>query len=842
MNFHYELIDFKNQIPIKSFIVEIGHCAPHLHDEVEIIFVIKGSVHVVVSNKNYLLNTDDFLVVNSREIHYFQRMDDGNAVLIIQLDPNIAIMPNCTLKSIKLSCSSTESSDGGIAAASDKIRNDLKYIIYEMCRKEKHYELAVYSLALRMLTNIFRNFPYRIAAKEELQSDSENLDRIIKIFQFVEENYMHNITLHDAASLVHLNDYYFAHFFKKHTGLSFGKYLTKIRLEKAKKLIAASDKPLTKIAMECGFCSVKMLDRAFKNTEGCSPSEYKYSKIVDQKSNISHEKLGAKLYNKDRKEIEYTQYLAAIDDRSVLDVLYYYSPNDGEKNDINITGKTEQTVKISIDADKQGKPFIHYWKKLICAGRAAEGLREAWRNQLRELQKELKFEYIRFHGIFHDEMMVYDEKDGIPVFNWKYIDSLFDFLLEIGLRPIVELGFMPEKLKSGDKTVCWWKGNVTPPNDYSKWAKLVRELVIHCINRYGKTEVLNWYFEVWNEPNFSDFWSGSKEDYFKLYRYTAETIKAVDRRLKVGGPAIFEGYREDMSWMEDFLSYCENNNLPVDFVSYHYYPTSSYADEKGNVTIFYKDENSTYMGLKRLRDVVMRSGFKSAEIIIGEWNSSFSHKDLVHDTMYKAPFIIHNVVKCRGLVDALGYWVFTDIFEEFQLDNRMFHGGMGLVNIQGLKKPSYYGYWFLSKLGTEEIAAGDCYFVTRRDDDIQILIWNYCHYNAEFAEGDRSGLTQFNRYGIFNEKDLHISFEVRGLSGKYRVKEYLLDRAHGSVFDAWLNMGAPEYPSEEEIGFLERKSGPEVRFYAIDSNDVFRKDIVIEPHGVFFAELCKIQE
>jgi len=232
MSFHYELIDFKNQIPIKSFIVEIGHCAPHLHDEVEIIFVIKGSVHVVVSNKNYLLNTDDFLVVNSREIHYFQRMDDGNAVLIIQLDPNIAIMPNCTLKSIKLSCSSTESSDGGIAAASDKIRNDLKYIIYEMCRKEKHYELAVYFLALRMLTNIFRNFPYRIAAKEELQSDSENLDRIIKIFQFVEENYMHNITLHDAASLVHLNDYYFAHFFKKHTGLSFGKYLTKIRLEK----------------------------------------------------------------------------------------------------------------------------------------------------------------------------------------------------------------------------------------------------------------------------------------------------------------------------------------------------------------------------------------------------------------------------------------------------------------------------------------------------------------------------------------------------------------------------------------------------------------------------------
>jgi len=842
MSFHYELIDFRNQLPIKSFVVEIGHCAPHLHDEIEIIFVIKGSVHVVASNINYILNTDDFLVVNSREIHYFQRMKDENVVLIIQLDPNIAIMPNCTLRSVKITCNSVDSNDHRITDVSNKIRNDLKFIIYEMSRKEKHYELAIYFIALRILTNIFRNFPYRIIAKEELQSDNENLDRIIKIFQYVEENYMHNITLHDAASLLHLNDYYFAHFFKKHTGLPFGKYLTKIRLEKAKKLIAVSDKPLTKIAMECGFCSAKMLHRAFKNTEGCSPSEYKHSKIGDQKSNISHEKLGAKLYNKNRKEIEYTQYLAAIDDRSVPDVSYYYSLNNGETNDVNIAEKSEQTVKFSIDADKQGKPFTHYWQKLICAGRAAEGLREAWRDQLRDIQRELKFEYIRFHGIFHDEMMVYDEKDGNPVFNWQYVDSLFDFLLGINIRPIVELGFMPEKLKSGDKTVCWWKGNVTPPNDYSKWAKLVRELVVHCINRYGKPEVLKWYFEVWNEPNFSDFWDGSKEDYFMLYKYTVDTIKSVDRRIKVGGPSIFEGYREDMSWMEDFLSYCENNSLPVDFVSYHYYPTSSFVDEHGNVTIYYKDDNSTYMGLKRLRDVVMRSCFKNAEIIIGEWNSSFSPKDLVHDTMYKASFIIHNVVKCRGLVDALGWWVFTDIFEEFAIDNRIFHGGFGLVNIHGLKKPSYYGYWFLSRLGTEEIAGSDCWFVTRRDDDIQILMWNYCHYNAEFSGGNRDGLTQFSRYEIFDEKKLHISFEIRGLNGKYRVKEYLLDRSHGSVFDAWVNMGAPENPSEEEIEFLKRKAGPEVRYYTVENSNVFQKDIAIEPHGVFLVELCKIQE
>lgn len=549
-------------------------------------------------------------------------------------------------------------------------------------------------------------------------------------------------------------------------------------------MILTTNKPLTEIAIDCGFCNVKMLYRVFKNAEGCSPSEYRQSKMREQKSNLSNEKLNVKSYNNNRREIQYTQYIAAIDDRAVLNEPYNGSPYGSGIKDINVTENIGQSVKVSFNSDKHGKPFVHYWKKLICAGRAAEGLREQWRNQLREIQRELKFEYIRFHGIFHDEMMVYDEKDGIPFFNWKYVDSLFDFLLEIGLRPIVEFGFMPDSLKSGDKTVCWWKGNVTPPSDYSKWAKLVRELVVHCINRYGRAEVLKWYFEVWNEPNYSDFWAGSREDYFKLYKYTAEAVKSVDPRLKVGGPAIFEGYREDMSWMEDFLAFCENNNLPVDFVSYHYYPTSSAVDENGNTLILYKDENSTYMGLKRLKNVVMRSGFKDAEIIIGEWNSSFSPKDFVHDTMYKAPFVIHNVLKCSGIVDALGWWVFSDIFEEFRLDNRAFSGGFGLVTVHGLKKPAYYGYWFLSKLGTEEIDSGDCYFVTRKDDSIQILMWNYCHYNTKFSAGDRSGLTQYSRYEIFDEKKLYVRLEVTGLKGKYRVREYIMDRTHGSVFDA----------------------------------------------------------
>jgi len=843
MNFHYEFIEFKSEIPIRSFIAKIGEFAPHLHAEVEIIYVIRGKVNVSVSNKNFWLNSNDFLVVNSQEIHCFHRVDDDNVVLIIQVDPNIPIMSHCRLGLARLQCNSINLSESNTRALNE-IRENLKYIINEICMKRKHYELAVYSLILKILTDIFRSFPYHIMTNEEIKFDNENLDRIRKVFQFVEENYMHNISLHDAASLLHLNDYYFAHFFKKHTGLSFGKYLTKIRLEKAKKLIMTSDKPLTDIAMECGFSNVKMLHRAFRYAEGCSPSKYKQSKIREQKSNFGNEKLGIKSYNDKREEDKYTQYIAIIDDSSILDDSnYYFPPPNFETDRINNLGIKEQKLKITFDVNQQGETFKPYWKKLICAGRAAEGLREEWRCQLREIQREIGFEYIRFHGIFHDDMMIYSEKDWNPVFNWQYLDLLLDFLLEINLRPVLELSFMPDQLKSRNKTVFWWKGNVTPPKDYSKWSKLVKELVIHCVNRYGKSEVLKWYFEVWNEPNHPSFWAGTQEEYFLLYKHTAEAIKTVDGRLRVGGPAIFQGGEREAIWLREFLNFCESNKLPVDFVSCHCYPADVAVDKNNDTYIIYKDENTTYSCLQSIRDIIKQSGYKNSEIIITEWNSSFSARDFVHDTIYKAPFIIQNVIKCMGLVDALGWWAFTDIFEELPIDNRMFHGGFGIINIQGLKKPSYYGYWFLSRLGTEKITSGDYYFVTRKEDSIQVLIWNYCHYSESYANGNLTRLTKYDQNGLFNEKKLHVGLHISGLKKeKYRVIEYIFDRNHGSVFDVWINMGAPENVTKEELDILKKKTGPEGIFYTIKDEEEFQKDIVIEPHGVYLLELYKILE
>lgn len=218
-------------------------------------------------------------------------------------------------------------------------------------------------------------------------------------------------------------------------------------------------------------------------------------------------------------------------------------------------------------------------KMCVGAGRAAEGLRADWQRQLTVVQKECGFTYLRMHGLLGDDMGVYrEDKNGRPEYNWQYIDEVYDFLLRIHMKPFVELGFSPGALASGDKTIFWWKGNVTKPKDSKKWGDLIRALVSHFRERYGEDEVRTWYFEVWNEPNLDGFFAGTQQNYFDLYATTARAIKSVSPAFRVGGPAT-----AGCAWLPEFIGFCAKHRVPVDFVSTHDYAVDvGHLDETGN--------------------------------------------------------------------------------------------------------------------------------------------------------------------------------------------------------------------------------------------------------------------
>jgi xylan 1,4-beta-xylosidase len=227
---------------------------------------------------------------------------------------------------------------------------------------------------------------------------------------------------------------------------------------------------------------------------------------------------------------------------------------------------------IAIDVKSEGVQIEHFWSKCVGAGRANEALRAGWLEQLALVEENCGFEYVRFHGLFHDDMFPVLDIKGKTVYNWQYIDDVFDRMLDLNVRPFVELAFLPKQIAAeNSKTVFWWKANITPGEGYSeKWHDLVKAFTQHVVDRYGIDEVLNWYFEVWNEPNlYPLFWDGTKSQYFELYKQSALAVRSVDNRLKVGGPATsnfvpdtrFDGEIEDREAAKEVFTVDDINSL-----------------------------------------------------------------------------------------------------------------------------------------------------------------------------------------------------------------------------------------------------------------------------------------
>jgi len=493
---------------------------------------------------------------------------------------------------------------------------------------------------------------------------------------------------------------------------------------------------------------------------------------------------------------------------------------------------------ITVDVNAVQGPLDTSFKECIGAGRANEGLRADWQDQLREARRECGFKYIRMHGLLTDDMGVYKEDaQGNPIYNWQYIDRLYDFLLSIDIKPFVELSFMPKGLASGSKTIFWWRGNVTPPRSYDKWADLIRHLVAHFQERYGHDEVKTWYFEVWNEPDLHDgFWTGTKEDYFKLYAVTAQAIKSVSPDYRVGGPATAMG-----QWDESFLGYCYSNSVPLDFISSHNYGVKSgYLDETGQRgTVIDPDPNSVIGRMIDERKMIDHSPMPNLPLHFTEWSSAYTPTDFMHDTYQQAAFILSKVKGAYRSVDSMSYWVFTDIFEENGPRFTPFHGGFGLINYEDLKKPAFYAFKFLNELGPTELANTDpaSWVCKCPDNSVQALFWDYTPIVPPEGENDQ----QFYDHIIPSKGIDPVVLRIGDLpAGSYSLKIYQSGYRVNDVFTRYLEMGAPSQLTPTQVEILREQSNGDpdsVETVQVEVRKPFVRTFHMRQNDVYFIKL-----
>src|SRR5688572_51172 len=441
------------------------------------------------------------------------------------------------------------------------------------------------------------------------------------------------------------------------------------------------------------------------------------------------------------------------------------------------------SLSFFCDLAEATTPLPHFWEHTVGSDHAPVTLRADWQTQLQRAHRELGFRHVRFHGLLSDDFRLLVSNHRKHFYSFFNCDQVFDFLLSIDMRPFVELSFMPTALASGTKTVFNYEANITPPRDYGQWSKLIDALVSHCVERYGIDEVVEWFFEVWNEPNLSWFWVGTQRDYFKLYRHTAEAIKKIDAAFRVGGPATAKS-----EWIEDFVRFCDRNEVPADFISTHYYPTDGFEKVKGTEEQLFRSQR----GIMRQVAEDTRRHAGGRPVYYTEWNASSDSRNPLHDEAYAAAFAASTIMESARVVEGYSFWTFTDIFEEYYFPSVPFHGGFGLMNLHGIPKPTYRAFELLHRLGTERLLVDGSHetvdaWVVRKGHSLTVLLTNH----------------QLPRHPVKTERvQIKLSNAPRGC---YAYAERI-DDSHANAKRTWREMGEPEYLSASEVEHLQEAS------------------------------------
>lgn len=469
---------------------------------------------------------------------------------------------------------------------------------------------------------------------------------------------------------------------------------------------------------------------------------------------------------------------------------------------------------ITIDARAAGTPFPHFWEEMFGSGRANLALRESYRSDLRAVKGVTDFRYVRFHAIFHDENGVYNEDEhGNPVYNFAYVDEIYDGLLRNGVRPVVEIGFMPKKLAFNPDALhpFWYKQNVSPPKSLERWDGLMKAFARHLVDRYGMDEVAQWYFEVWNEPNI-DFWNGipRQKSYFELYEHTARALKSVNTRLRVGGPATAAA-----AWVGDFLKFAAANHVPVDFITSHGYADDTVENLFGtNEDIPMDDRVCRAIG--KVKGEIRASAMPKLPLFWTEWNVQGMKES--RDTSFVGPAVANTIRECDGTVEMMSFWTFSDVFEEGGPIPKPFEGHFGLRARGGINKPSFYDFALLHKLGeTRLVNASKNVLVTkRRDGLLAIAVWN-------LVDPDKTGPAKTVRL-VFG-----------GLKVNATARISVVDNDHGNTLAAYRAMGSPVYPTISQVEKLNATTA--LRPPVSQSVQGDHLDVTLEPNALMLIEI-----
>ncbi len=494
--------------------------------------------------------------------------------------------------------------------------------------------------------------------------------------------------------------------------------------------------------------------------------------------------------------------------------------------------KSNKSRQVALDVAQAKLPLDRFFDLSVGSDFPGTLIRDDSQAQLKITTDELGFRYIRFHDIFHDVLHTVKVVDGKVVCDWTKIDYLYDALLAKKIKPFIELGFTPDALKTSDQTIFYWKGNTSHPR-FDLWVQLIDLFARHIIARYGIDEVRTWFFEVWNEPNLDGFFQyADQQAYFALYGITARALKAVDAGLRVGGPST-----AGAAWVPEFLAFTKATDAPVDFVTTHTYGVDGgFLDEQGKQDTKLSPSPDAIVGdVKRVRAEIEASAYPGLPLYFTEWSTSYTPRDLVHDSYISAPYILSKLKASQGLLQGMSYWVYTDLFEEPGPPPTPFHGGFGLMNREGIRKPAWFAYKYLNALKGNALPSSDAQVWAAADgNSVAVVVWDF-----QQPVQSVSNKPFYSRI-VPNKSSAPVDMSVAGLKpGRYTLEIRRTGFRKNDAYSAYIDMKAPDSLTPAQLTQLQGLTvdKPEVRQVTVGANGMAAVSLPMSSNDIVLVTL-----
>lgn len=765
--------------------------AKHFQQDIELLYVLKGKLEIVVDEGQVQLGSEGIFLINSGRNHTLSSKED---TLLCKIRIPIELFQKYLNRDIVLFFCNSE-------AEEHEKYNRLREILYKICGRfleedsKSFYKQGLYYQLLGCLTEYFL-----LEGKESLYYDlkEQQDERINKIIQYIHGHFQEDISLNELSDRLFLSVSYVSRYFKKVFGVNFKEYVNQVRLQYAVEELLNSDKSITRIAVDNGFTNASVFHKKFSESYGISPTKYRNEQLKGRTKTL------IPLKQKLQKQI--TDAVANLDNQKNI--------QEGGDNRF-----------ILLQAD-QYQPYHRTWQKIINAGSAQDLLQAEMQEHIKILHKNIQFKYIRFWNLFVDKMQI-QEYSTQQSFNFYNLDLILDFLIELGIKPFLNLGFQPKQihytiykpLKTEDETEVL--------RSREEYGDLIRGFIRHIIARYSPEEVQTWKFEVWN--NETQKWRNEEYNFFSYFEQIWTIMKEELPGAQVGGCG------SPMDHYKDIIKEWQKQKYIPDFLSFYCYPYRRYKENGKMVTKYCTQDNYLSSTIKELKKFLKEISFCEREIYFTEWNSTISSRSYLNDSCWKGAYLVKNMIDTQGMLEGIGYWLLSDIYSNSYDCRSLLNGGTGLVTREGLAKPACYALHFLSRQGNYLIGKGRNYIATTNGKhSYYLLCHNYrklsyrCYMKEEHHIRPMEVKTMYEETG-----SLALNFRIQGVTNKsYVLKIHQVNEQHGSILDEWLRFDCDENITKDEIRYIKQVSGPAL----------YKKKYLVEEGKIDITIQLQVQE